>query len=131
MPTIKVVGPDQVDPQLGQVLRNDQTITWQLEENVAWDPLAGDQAVRFLGETGFYSAWPGKPPAPVGPPPEHDQPDRRDYMADAEKEMAAREFHVYHYEIAAMIIPTGHRFTVSVRRGKEWYDPEVVNEPRP
>src|SRR6187431_1688397 len=128
MPVITVLGPDQVQPQIAQVLRNDQTITWKLANNVAWDPHFPDTAVRFLDETEVYSAWPGTTPKPVG---EAEQPDRRDYTANTEQLMAPREFRVYHYEISAVDVTTGHRFTVSVRRGDEWYDPEIVNEPRP
>jgi hypothetical protein len=130
MPVVTVVGPDHVAPQVAQVLRNDQTITWQLAAGVAWDPLAGDQAVKFLDETEVYSEWPGTTPKPVGER-EEGEYDRRDYVASADRLMPPREFRVYHYEIAAIDMITQHRFTVSLRRGNEWYDPEVVNEPRP
>jgi hypothetical protein len=130
MPVVTVVGPDEVNPQIAQVLRNDQTITWQLSPNLAWNPNAGDCAVKFMEETEVYSEWPGTPPAPVGllTPGE---PDRREYTATANRLMAPREFRAYHYEIAVVDSNTGNPVMVRLRRAGEWYDPEVVNEPRP
>ena len=131
MPVIHIIGKDHVYPQIGQVLRDDQTITWILDPGVAWDPVAGDQAVRFNEQTEVYSPWPGTPPAPVGPAPEPGGFDRREYTANAEHLMEPREFVFYHYAIAAIDINTGQSITVRVRRFQEWYDPEIVNEPRP
>ena len=134
MPVVTVLGPVDVQPRFAQVLRNDQTITWKLGEGVAWNPEAGNQAVRFLEETEVYSKWPGSTPEPVG----HlaGFPDRRDYEARANALMAPREFRFYHYEVAAIDENTGESFMVRFRcdnegHGHEWHDPEVVNEPRP
>lgn len=129
MPIITIHGKDDVRPQLAQVLRDNQTIIWKLEPGLAWNPTEEGKAVKFLPETDFYSAWPGTKPRPVGLPPIG--PDQRDYKADVGKEMADRQFEVYHYEIAVIDLTTKKRLTIRVKHGRKWYDPEVVNEPRP
>jgi hypothetical protein len=130
MPFITVVGTDEVNPHIAQVLRNDQTITWRLAENLAWDPVAGDKAVQFKEETTVYSRWPGSEPIPTGEAPS-EGPDRRDYTADTQHQMEDRAFQAYHYKLAVIDIITNERAAVRGVRGREWYDPEVVNEPRP
>jgi hypothetical protein len=131
MPVVNILGEDDVHPQIAQVLRDDQTIIWRLNPGLAWDPAAGDHAVKFSDETEVYSPWPGKPAEPVGPTPEPGSYDTRDYTATADRLMDPRQFVFYHYEIATIDMITGQSVSMRVRKFNEWYDPEVVNEPRP
>lgn len=128
MPTITIKGPDSVHPELAQVLRDNQIITWTLASGLQWDSVP--EPVEFLPADGFYSKWPGGTPKPVGPKPPVGTPDTRNYEADTKKKMPDGKFQFYHYQLAVRD-SNGKKIKVRVRHGKKWYDPDVVNEPRP
>ncbi|HEV7767545.1 MAG TPA: hypothetical protein VGQ76_21265 [Thermoanaerobaculia bacterium] len=129
MPTITILGPDSVDPYVAEVLRDNQVLTWVLADGLEWDPKT-PQPIEFLPADSFYAKWPGTKPEPVGEKP-IGGPDRRDYEADTKKEMSAGKFQFYHYRLSVRDSTTKRKIKIRVKRGKKWYDPDVVNEPRP
>lgn len=141
MPTVTILSPTEVSPNPVRLMRNDQTIMWQLGgPNLRW-PQGPEPGVVFLrgGVTGevTYADWPegGTNPAPIQTGAAADE---LPYWASANHPMPADKEEHYRYAILIEQFDESaaewRQHRVKVRRAEtdsEWWDPDVVNDPRP
>lgn len=133
MPTVTILSPTKVSPDPVHLMRNDQTILWQLAPGLEWGSIA---PIQYLpgdpSGTPPTKNWPATAshPKPVNP---HDPPGRRTYWASANFPIPGDESERYHYEILIQeLTPDGIiLYKVKVQRDGRWYDPDVLNDPRP
>jgi hypothetical protein len=137
MPRVLVTSPTTVEPNPVPLKRDDQSIMWELGENLEWGE---DPPIVFLGPGGespvglAYSAWPtgGTNPSAI----DNGAPlNRRPYFASANDPLPNGVDRMYHYEMNVVMIHedgsrTSHRVQVQWA-DLSWHDPDVVNEPKP
>ncbi|HEX2061440.1 MAG TPA: hypothetical protein VHK90_11935 [Thermoanaerobaculia bacterium] len=140
MPTVTILSPTKVYPNPVRLMRNDQTIMWQLAPGLRWGTVP--VPLEFLPGDGTsptgvpYSNWPGTNPTPI---PNGDPPALRPYWASGNSPMPEGQTEWYHY---AMLVEQmdeqgnwSEAIRVQVQREYDptgaWHDPDVVNDPRP
>lgn len=134
MPTVTILSPTKVSPDPVRLMRNDQTILWQLAPGLEWGSI---QPIQYLpgdpNGTPPTKDWPATAshPRPVNPA---DPPATRRYWASANFPIPSDQSERYHYEILIQeLTPDGViLYKVHLQREDgEWYDPDVLNEPQP
>lgn len=135
---LTIMSDKEVQPQLGQLWRDDQVLMWGLAPGWKWDK-NHEPPIEFLPPDDTYDAWPGSTPTPVGDPPPSGTPDRRFYVAMALKVMDSGS-EKYHWQ--AWILPEAADESEEGRRVRatryntetcllEPVDPDVENQPQP